>query len=253
METAHENSTNIPILIDGDLLVWIEATAIECIVHWESDVHTLVCDFSELKQRLDVRIISYVERFDASEYTVCFSDGKHNFRNDFAPEYKANRKLVRKPISFRAAVEYCHEVWRGVTWKNLEADDVLGILGTRYPKSVVISSDKDTATVPCNWWNPRLDTDDVRVITPAQAEYNHLLQTLTGDRTDNYTGIPGCGPRSAEKILNAGVDWGTVVLAYEKAGLSEDDALLNARCARICRDGDYIAAKGVVRAWEPGR
>jgi len=247
METAPE------ILIDGDILVWTEAAALEQIVHWETDVHTLVCDFRELKQRIDVRIIAYVEKFQAQKYTVCFSDSGRNFRSEFIPEYKANRKLVRKPVSFRAAVEYCHEVWGGITWKNLEADDVLGILGTRHPESIVISSDKDTATVPCRWFSPIADDGKVRVITPAEADYTHLCQTLSGDRTDNYGGIPGCGPITAEKILKGNVTWAAVSDAYKRAGLTEKDALANARCARICRDGDYSPKTGKVRLWQPTR
>ena len=238
------------ILIDGDILVWVEAAALEQIVHWETDIHTLVCDFRELKQRLDVKIISYVEKFQAAKYTVCFSDSTRNFRTDFVPEYKANRKLVRKPVSFRAAVEYCHEVWGGVTWANLEADDVLGILGTRHPNSIVISSDKDTGTVPCRWFSP-ISGEGVHVVTPAEADYNHLCQTLSGDRTDNYVGIPGCGPITAEKILKGNVTWSSVLDAYHRAGLTEADALANARCARICRDGDYNPATGNVKLWTP--
>ena len=238
------------ILIDGDLLVWQEATAIEYVVLWETDVHTLVCDFSELKQRIDVRVISLVEKFHAEKFTLAFSDPKNNFRKGIHPEYKANRRLVRKPLSYKDAVEYCHEVWGGITWPNLEADDVLGILATKHPEAVVVSKDKDTRTVPCRWFNPSHD-EGIQTISQEQADHFHLHQTLTGDRTDNYGGIPGCGPKSADKILAVAPTWDAVVSAYHKAGLTEGDALRNARCARICRHGDYMQSTGKVKPWKP--
>jgi len=237
------------LLIDGDLLVWTEAAAIEHVVLWETDVHTLVCDFAELKQRIDVRILSLVERFDAKEFTVAFSDAGNNFRYAINPEYKANRRLVRKPLSYKDAVAYCHDVWGGVTWPNLEADDVLGILATTYPTAIVVSRDKDTRTVPCLWYNPSMS--GVQTITLEEADAFHLHQTLTGDRTDNYGGIPGCGPRGADKILGNEATWDKVVKAYTAAGLTEEDALVNARCARICRKGDYLPSNGSVVPWIP--
>ena len=98
METAQQ------ILIEGDLLVWPEAAAIEYVVHWDNDIHTITCDFAELKQRIDVKVIGLVEKFSAKKYTLAFSDPKSNFRNDVYPDYKANRKMVRKPLSYKDAV-----------------------------------------------------------------------------------------------------------------------------------------------------
>ena len=238
------------ILIDGDLLVWQEATAIEYVVLWENDIHTLECDFAELKQRIDVRVISLMEKFNAKEFTLAFSDSENNFRREIYPEYKANRRLVRKPLSYKDALSYCHEVWGAITWPNLEADDVLGILATKNPTAVIISRDKDTRTVPCRWFNPSHD-EEIRTISPEEANHFHLHQTLTGDRTDNYAGIPGCGPKSADKILARSPTWESVVNAYHKAGMTEGDALINARCARICRHGDYTQATGKVKPWNP--
>ena len=244
METAPQ------ILIDGDLLVWTEAAAIEYTVRWETDVHTLVCDFAELKQRIDVKVIGLVEKFSAEKFTLAFSDPENNFRNKIYPDYKANRRMIRKPLSYKDAVAYCHDVWGAVTWPNLEADDVLGILATTHPTAVVVSRDKDTRTVPCLWHNPS-SGEGIQTITLEEADAFHLHQTLTGDRADNYSGIPGCGPRGADKILGRTPTWAKVVDAYTAAGLTEEDALVNARCARICRKGEYTHSKGSVVPWLP--
>ena len=93
-----------------------------------------------------------------------------------------------------------------------------------------------------------------------------MMQTLTGDTTDGYTGCPGIGPKTAEKILQAALAEGTteanpaqlreiywqhVVKAYAKAGLSEEEALTQARVARICRNSDYDFKTKQVILWSP--
>ena len=82
------------------------------------------------------------------------------------------------------------------------------------------------------------------------------MQVLTGDATDGYPGLPGLGPVGAEKVL-LGRDlldelkcWEAIVAAYVKKGLTEADALVQARMARILRAEDYSAYKGV-KLWEP--
>jgi hypothetical protein len=68
-----------------------------------------------------------------------------------------------------------------------------------------------------------------------------MYQTLVGDTADGYRGCPKVGPVKAEKILDTTVwsdggkcadvypMWPRVVAAYEKASLTEDDALVQAR------------------------
>tara|TARA_A100001015_G_C15021488_1_gene728216 strand:+ start:2519 stop:2827 length:309 start_codon:yes stop_codon:yes gene_type:complete len=86
-----------------------------------------------------------------------------------------------------------------------------------------------------------------------EANYNHLLQTLTGDSTDGYAGVRGIGPKTAEKLLTKkGASWKTVVEIYESKGMTEDEALLNARLAYLLRADDYDIKKHKIKAlWTP--
>ena len=45
--------------------------------------------------------------------------------------------------------------------------------------------------------------------------------------------------------------WETVVTRYEKAGLKEKDAILNARMARILRKCEYNRTTNEVKLWSP--
>jgi DNA polymerase-1 len=88
-------------------------------------------------------------------------------------------------------------------------------------------------------------------ISLEDANRYHMMQTLTGDATDGYPGCPGVGPKTAEKLLAGPEDtwWGSVLQAYQKAGCTDDDALMNARMAYILRDENW--QNGEVKLWNP--
>ena len=48
-----------------------------------------------------------------------------------------------------------------------------------------------------------------------------------------------------------GATWATVLAAYDKAGLGEQEALVQARCARILRKSDWNSRKKEVILWTP--
>ena len=67
---------------------------------------------------------------------------------------------------------------------------------------------------------------------------------------------PGVGPVKAEECLAeakiyGGPYWSAVVATYENKGLTEEDALVQARVARICRADDYDFKNKEVRLWNP--
>jgi DNA polymerase-1 len=156
---------------------------------------------------------------------------------------------VRKPVVFQALRDYMIDNWDCQLWHRLEADDVMGILATSKPNSIIVSADKDLRTIPTRVYNPSKPDLGVIEVTRAEADRNHLIQTLTGDRTDGYPGCPGIGPARAEKIVDGG--WEAVVECYVKAGLNETVALSQARLARILRKGDYVKKTGLVKLWSP--
>ena len=96
--------------------------------------------------------------------------------------------------------------------------------------------------------------DGVTKSTVKEAAHFHAVQTLSGDTVDGYSGCPKVGPVSAEKILKdleVKDYWAAIVAAYEKAGLTEDEALLNARMAYILQAKDYNKKEGKVKLWRP--
>jgi len=243
------------ILIDGDIVLYEVTTACETPIHWGDDLWTLHSDFKEASQRFDCWISDAVSRLEADKVIVAIS-GDENWRKSVLPTYKSNRKAIRKPLAFYELKQYCRDVYKTFEINDLEADDVLGLLagspglGRIKGEKIVVTIDKDLKTIPGLHYNPGHPKKGIIEVNEEEADYNHLLQTLTGDAVDGYSGCPGVGPVRAQKVLETPC-WESVVGAYEHAGLTEEDALTQARVARILRWGEYNVSKKKVRLWSP--
>lgn len=214
-----------------------------------------------------------------------------NWRYDVMPDYKSERQNSRKrrPILWLAMRRYIHEgdyegLWDTYQWPGMEGDDVLGVLLTNPElipgEKVCVSIDKDMHTLPGRHFNYDHPDHGVIELTEEEADLFHLTQAVAGDATDGYPGVPGVGMVRAERFLLAGLKletyehefkrgarkgdtefhtkpgepgtmWEVALSIYEANGLTEEDALMNARVARICRDEDYDIEPNEVKLWTP--
>jgi DNA polymerase-1 len=151
-----------------------------------------------------------------AEHAVCVFDapGK-TFRDDWYPEYKAQRKAM--PEALTEQIEPIHEVVRLLGWPvlmvpGIEADDAIGTLscvGARAGHKVIISTgDKDLAqlvdenvTLINTMSNERLDVQGViqKFGVPPERIVDYL--TLVGDSVDNIPGVDKVGPKTAAKWI----------------------------------------------------
>jgi DNA polymerase-1 len=240
-------------LIDGDIVVHRIAAAVEVETKWENDIWTLHADerLARCLLRNEVARIREMLGGGSVKPILCLSSS-NNWRNTVLPTYKSNRKGNRKPVVYKALRAFAAEEFATKSIARLEADDVMGILATeprKGKKRVIVTIDKDLKTVPGRHFNPDKDAE-VRVVTEEQANYSHLTQALCGDSTDGYSGCPGIGPKKAEVILATG-GWAAVVEAFVKAGLTAEDALIQARVARILRYPEFDFKTGEVILWNP--
>tara|TARA_B100002019_G_scaffold139326_2_gene120008 strand:+ start:8748 stop:9479 length:732 start_codon:yes stop_codon:yes gene_type:complete len=234
------------LLIDGDIIAYKAAASAETPIDWGDGLWTLHSFEPDVAIRITDQITKLVDEAPVQDCIVALSD-KDNFRKELVPYYKANRKNIRKPMLLQWARQYMMDNYNTIIYRRLEADDVLGILGTSNPDTIIWSEDKDLLTIPARHWI----NGEVVTITEAEASYNFFFQTLVGDNTDNYSGCPTVGPKTANKLLSSGCRWDTVVDAFKSKGLSEEVALENARLARILRDGEYNTDTGEVTLWQP--
>jgi len=249
-----ESEEQLIAYVDADIWVYRITASCEKPVNWKGDLWTMHCDMAEVKTLIDDAVVDLKERMEADTVVMCFS-GPNNFRKKINPQYKFHRATTRKPMCYVPAIEYCKENFSSIIEPTLEADDVIGIhtsQDSEIVQRVIVSDDKDLLTVPGWHWDDDLSTI---FFQPLQtANWYFLKQTLTGDATDNYKGCPKVGPKTAEKILDINTDdmsilWSAVKSTYIKAGLTEHDAIMNARMARILRHGEYENHEPIL--WSP--
>lgn len=275
---------NNVLLLDADIFCFQIASACEKETDWGDDLWTLHSDLSEAKDNLQSVVANLSEKLEAEEVLLCFTDDV-NFRKSVYPEYKGNRKKTRKPLAYKALVEYAKENFSTFTRPTLEADDVMGILATMKnfrpgKRLIIVSEDKDLKTIAGAWlFNPAKHDKPV-FNEPEEANRYFLEQVLTGDQTDGYPGCPGIGAETAKEILanpfgweqyehvfasgprkgqtemkwrkcEVSSQWEAIVSHYKKAGLNEEVAITQARCARILHASDYDFNRKEPILWLP--
>lgn len=256
--------SNRPVLlIDGDLYLYRGTSAVEKEVRWDDENHMLFSNEPEGIVAVEYEIKKLMDRFgvEKADCVIALSSPPL-FRTKVDPTYKAQRAGLRKPVAFTAVREHLESEWNVKKITGLEADDILGILATRpgLGHRIICSMDKDMRQIPGALWNHK----ELVVTSEEDADHWFYMQTLVGDTTDGYKGCPGIGPAKAEKLLQNAIDrnahlsgtmghcvWPAVVEAYEKAGLTEDHAITQARLARILRAEDWDFKQKEVRLWQP--
>ncbi|HCL3314588.1 TPA: hypothetical protein N2A14_002596 [Pseudomonas aeruginosa] len=269
-------------LIDGDVFAYEIAAGAEEATHWGDGLWTLHAWEEPAKARLLGRIDELGRAIGADRIIVALSDSD-NWRKQVLPSYKENRVGQRKPMLLNLLKELLQEEHEVFVRPTLEADDVLGILATwsgLNGEKVIVTKDKDLQTIPGLHYLSHKEELGVFEVSQEEADKWHLIQALAGDITDGYSGCPGIGIETARKILEephgweqyehtfksgarkgetemrwqkCDVDspWDAVLSHYRRAGLGEEEALRQARVARICRASDYDFKTKQVKLWTP--
>ena len=242
------------LLIDADYLLYSACCACEHDIRWDEDIHTLSLDEKEVKDLVYTKLdwMKLATDDPGDDPIMCCSDHP-TFRHDLFREYKENRLGKRKPLGLRDLTKWLKKTFKHQTYPGLEGDDAMGILATNgeLNRPVIVSPDKDMRTIP----GLLLAKDELEIISTTEADRTWMLQTLIGDSADNYPGLKGVGPKTAEKIIGTAIDlpnmWEKVAKAYLKAGHTLSDAVLNARLSRILRHSDYNHDTGRVNLFDP--
>lgn len=243
------------ILLDGDIVAYKHASGSEVATDWGDDIWSLWTDVRQATQQMDADIQAIVKNLKATKIVIALS-GKENFRRDIDPTYKHSRKSSRKPMGLVPLREHLFKEWDAELVEPLEADDLLGVWATdpefcKGTRKIIVSSDKDMRTIPCELWNPNKAEEGIKKISKESADRFHLYQTLIGDSTDGYLGCPTIGPTRAKRILDEDATWDAVVNAFTTQGQSSEEALVQARLARILRVENYNPVTKKIEYWKP--
>ena len=222
------------LLIDCDYIVYKCCAATETEIDFGEDLIVVTSNFSEAYNNVKKDIQRVQDEFMCND-VILFFTSPNNFRKKILPEYKGHRQR-KKPCGFKRVINSLKLEYKVIIKDTLEADDTIGMYATKYPGNIIVSPDKDMRQIPGKLY----DFKETVEITPDEGARWHLIQTLAGDNTDGYAGVPGIGIKKAEKIFEEkGYTWKAVVETFEEKDMTEEDALCNARLARILTDKDY--------------
>lgn len=254
------------------------ATAVEKSHNWGDGIWSLEADENAAKYNLDREVSALKKKLKADEAIVALSDNGHNFRKEVYAPYKGNREQIRKPLVYTPVRQHVFDSHDGRMKPGLEADDMLGILATHpdlfpsFDERIIVSDDKDLLQIPVKVYSSqkRSFIKDVYGYGLNGHTRDMLVyaQTMGGDTVDNYPGCPGIGPERAmdalavltgwesyDHVLRSGPRkgtaekrwrklevsslWQVVVTHFNKAGLTEDDAIQQFNIAKILQWNDF--------------
>ena len=234
------------LLIDADYIVYKSCAANETEIDWGEDLITVTSNFSEAYGMVKRELNNIATNLGCFDDSILFFSDSINFRKSIDPDYKGHRNR-KKPCGYKRVINKLKTEYEVVVMPTLEADDALGIYATKEEGHIICSPDKDMRQIPGQLYNL---TDEVVTITAEEGRRWHLIQTMSGDQTDGYSGIPGIGIKRAEALLEAnGATWQTVVDAFAAKDLDESVALQNARLAKILQVTDYDFTNQKPRLW----
>jgi|TARA_Y100000813_G_scaffold178178_1_gene145153 DNA polymerase-1 len=235
------------LLIDADFIVYKCCAACETEIDYGEDVIFVTSNFSDAYNAVKKEVEKIKSAFGGFASPILFFSDSKNFRKKIYPEYKGHRNR-KKPCGYKRVIRNLRIEYNVIIMPELEADDAMGIYATQHPGNVIVSPDKDMKQIAGKLY----DLETSKDITAEEGAKWHLIQTLAGDQTDGYSGVPGIGVKRAETLFNKeGYSWSTVVKAFEDKGLTETDALTNARLARILTIDDYDTKRQEPKLWTP--
>lgn len=209
-------------LVDGDILLYEIGYGAETGWREITNDPEAIPPFSYVERMLEARLENIKAMVDTKIEPLIFITGEApTFRFDIAKTkpYKGTRKGT-KPWHYSNIKAYilgcCNSLEVG---DGLEADDMMAIIHTADPDTIICSRDKDLKQVP--GWLYSWELGRQAAFGPAKIEkLGHLelsedkkklsgtgllffyAQMLTGDTVDNIPGLPKCGPVAAYSILS---------------------------------------------------
>lgn len=236
------------LLIDADFIVYKCCAASETEIDFGEDLIVVTSRFTEAYEYVERELYNIANDLGCFDDSILFFSDSVNFRKSIDPAYKGHRNR-KKPCGYKRVINKLKEDYHVVVMPSLEADDALGIYATRESGHIICSPDKDMRQIPGELYDL---TNEVVTITKKEGDRWHLIQTMAGDQTDGYAGVPSIGIKRADALLTEkGATWNTVLETFLEKGLTEGDALMNARLAKILQVEDYDFTNQEPRLWSP--
>ncbi len=165
-------------------------------------------------------LVDLIKNEKPTHLAVAFDLPGGTFRNEWFPEYKANREAQPEDITF--AIPWIMKIlkaWRIpiLTVENYEADDVIGTIAKKAEKecyvTYMVTPDKDYGQLVSPkifMYKPSKKGNGAEIWGEKEVCENWDIEKteqvvdmlgLMGDSVDNIPGVPGIGPKTAAKLI----------------------------------------------------
>ena len=171
-------------------------------------------------------LVDLIKNQNPTHLAVSFDMPGGTFRDDWYPEYKANRDAQPEDITF--ALPWIMKILKAwkipiLTLERYEADDVIGTIAKKAEehgyKVFMVTPDKDYGQLVSSnifMYKPGRQGNDVEIWGEKEVCENWGIERveqvidilgLQGDSVDNIPGVPGIGPKTAASLLS---EYGTI-------------------------------------------
>jgi DNA polymerase-1 len=200
-----------------------------------------------------------VQDLKPDSIAVAFDEKAETFRQKEFKKYQAQRPPMADELSsqFGKAKDFFKAVGVPIYSKpGFEADDVIGTIASKAKEDVVIvTGDRDILQLindKVKLYMPVVGLTNAKLYDAAAAKERMGVpleeipdyKALVGDPSDNYPGVAGIGPKTAEKLLEK---YGSIDKIYahlsdidpkirQKLEANKDNAILFHRLATIVKD-----------------
>jgi DNA polymerase-1 len=208
--TKKPDSDRIIYLIDGTAYIYRAFHAIRNLSNSKGMPTNAIFGFTRM-------LIKFMDE-RSPDYAVMFFDAKGpTFRHELYDDYKANRPPM--PEEMVPQIPYIKKITAGfnlpvLEMSGFEADDLIGTVARQAEDAgfsvVMVSGDKDFMQLvtekTCLWdpmKNKTVDIDTIRSNFGVRPDQIIDMMGLSGDTADNIPGVPGVGPKTAQKLIQA--------------------------------------------------
>lgn len=165
-------------------------------------------------------LFKLIENNKYSYFFVAFDHSKYTFRTKMLNQYKANRKSMPNELAVQLPIVKQLLNLMGIKYlslENFEADDLIGsyckLMNDNQIEVDIFTSDKDMLQLVNNLTNVNLFKVGISQITKYTFDNfsslfygltpNQIVdyKSITGDGSDNFSGIKGIGPKTAITLL----------------------------------------------------
>jgi DNA polymerase-1 len=189
------------------------------------------------------------------------------FRHDLSPDYKATRPKMPEDLAKQIPfIKRLIEAFGipSIEIPGYEADDIIGTLAAwasgQGAKVVIVSGDKDLlqlVTPQVQMW----DTMKDEVFGPAEVEEKFgvppaqvvEVMGLAGDSSDNIPGVPGVGPKTAQRLIKEFGSVDNLLAKLEKIPREKEREKLKAHAEQATMSRELVEIKcdvPIAKDWE---